>query len=604
VTDAVATPAARESEGVAEGESPLRIDGLAVRYPGRREPSLSDVTVEVHPGERLGVAGRTGAGKSTLALAAAGFIPRVVRARLDGRVTITGIDTAAAAPGALLGRVGIVFATPANQLSASKLTVREELAFGLENLGVPRSAMDARIDATLRRLAIDHLAEREPFALSGGEQQRVAIASIVAMGTSVLVLDEPTAQLDPAGTASVAGLLDELARAGSTILCVEHDPGVLGRMDRCLVLEGGRPIALGLPGAALAEAGHVAALTPPTVVRLAQVAGIDAALAFDEAAIATGLSSRANDGGFAATASADDRPQDEPAWTPVRERAPVRVAIEDLVHRYPTGIEAVRGVSLTIEPGEAVAILGQNGSGKTTLVKHLDGLLRPASGRVLLDGLPTDGRSIANLAGTIGFVFQNPDDQLFERSVEREVTFGPRNLGIPAAEIADHVTRALAAVGLAADRSTNPYDLDLSRRKLVALAGILAMNPAVLVLDEPTTGQDADAVLRVGAVIEAVRAAGRTVVAITHDMEFAGSQFTRIVVMRDGVVVADAPPATVFGPANRALLASTGLTPPPTARIAARLGLEGVPLDVPSLLAALLADGQRSRLTQTPPGPS
>src|SRR4029079_19739690 len=147
--------------------------------------------------------------------------------------------------GALLGRVGIVFATPANQLSASKLTVREELAFGLENLGIPRDEMDARIDATLARLSIGHLADREPFALSGGEQQRVAIASIVTMGTSVLVLDEPTAQLDPAGTLSVADLLDELARGGTAILCVEHDSSVLGRMDRCIVLDHGRPVASG-----------------------------------------------------------------------------------------------------------------------------------------------------------------------------------------------------------------------------------------------------------------------------------------------------------------------------------------------------------------------
>ncbi len=238
------------------------------------------------------MAGRTGAGKSTLTLAAAGFIPRVVRAKVDGRVVIEGTDTATAAPSSLLGQVGIVFATPANQLSASKQTVREELAFGLENLGMPRDEMDARIDATLARLAIGHLADREPFALSGGEQQRVAIASIVAMGTSVLVLDEPTAQLDPAGTTSVADLLDELARTGTTILCAEHDPTVLGRMDRCLVLEAGRAIALDVPGAALARAASAGGSAPPTMVRLAEAAGIDLAAAFDEAAVAAGLMAR------------------------------------------------------------------------------------------------------------------------------------------------------------------------------------------------------------------------------------------------------------------------------------------------------------------------
>ena len=566
--------------------TPLLIEGLGVRYPGRREHSLEGIDLPIGRGERVGVAGRTGAGKSTLTLAAAGFIPRVVRAKVDGRVVIEGTDTATAAPSALLGQVGIVFATPANQLSASKQTVREELAFGLENLGMPRDEMDARIDATLARLAIGHLADREPFALSGGEQQRVAIASIVAMGTSVLVLDEPTAQLDPAGTTSVADLLDELARTGTTILCAEHDPTVLGRMDRCLVLEAGRAIALDVPGAALARAASAGGSAPPTMVRLAEAAGIDLAAAFDEAAVAAGLMARAA-GAEAASLQGAAPEKAEPVWLPTAERPPVRITIEDLVHRYPSGIEAVRGVSLTIEPGESVAILGQNGSGKTTLVKHLNGLLRPAEGRITLAGQPTDASSIAELAATVGFVFQNPDEQLFERTVEREVAFGPRNLGVPAATIAERVTNSLTAVGLVAERSTNPYDLDLSRRKLVALAGVLAMDPAVLVLDEPTTGQDADGLARVGAVVEAMEQAGRTVVAITHDMEFAASHFGRIVVMRDGVVVADGPPEQVFAPAGFELLASTGLTPPPAARIAARMGLDVVPFDAASLLAAL-----------------
>ena len=260
---------------------------------------------------------------------------------------------------------------------------------------------------------------------------------------------------------------------------------------------------------------------------------------------------------------------------------------EGLVHVYQGGTRALDGVDLAIRRGERVAIVGQNGSGKTTLVKHLNGLLRPASGRVLIDGQPVDERSIADLSATVGFVFQNPDEQLFERSVEREVAFGPRNLKVAPADITARVEGSLEAVGLADQRATNPYDLDLSRRKLVALAGILAMDPAVLVLDEPTTGQDAEGLLRVGAVVEAMRSAGRSVVAITHDMEFAATRFGRIVVMRDGVVVADGPPAVVFAPANADLLASTGLTPPPTARIAALMGLAIVPLHAEELLESI-----------------
>ncbi len=570
---------------------PIALRDVGVRYPGRREPALDGLDLDVRPGERLGVAGRTGAGKSTLALVAAGFIPRVVRARLSGTATIGGAAVGSLSGGDLLGRVGIVFSTPANQLSASKLTVREELAFGLENLGVARAAMDPRIDEVLARLGIAHLAEREPFALSGGEQQRVAIASIVAMGTAILVLDEPTAQLDPAGTAAVGRLLAELARDGTTILCAEHDPTILGGMDRCLVLEGGRRIAEDRPGRALdSTVLDPVGLTPPTLVRLAEAARMDPVDAFDEAAVAAALGRSAGAPGWTAAGSA--RPTTDPlvsldpaAWSGGPR---VRLAVENLTHRYPTGVEALRGVSLAIEPGEAVAIVGQNGSGKTTLVKHLDGLLRPTSGRVLLEGSDIAMTPVHRLAAKVGFVFQNPDDQLFDRSVEREVSFGPRNLGRTSDETKRAVSAGLAAVGLDAVRTTNPYDLDLSLRKLVALASVLAMDPSILVLDEPTTGQDGPGAHRVGAIVDAWAAAGRTVVAITHDMEFAATHFGRVVVMRDGRVTADGSPAEVFAPDRVDLLAAAGLEPPPAARIGARLGLGSTPT-VGHLFEALAA---------------
>lgn len=562
------------------------LEGVSVRYPGRREPALLDLDLAVAPGERLGIAGRTGAGKSTLALVAAGFVPRVVRARLTGQASLGDVPLTGTTGGALLGKTGIVFSTPANQLSASKLTVREELAFGLENLGVPRVEMDARIDAVLERLEIGHLAEREPFALSGGEQQRVAIASIVAMGTSVLVLDEPTAQLDPVGTATVGHLLAELAAGGTTILCAEHDPTILGGVDRCLVLEAGSAVTVDRPGRALGGAVlDPIGLVPPTLIRLAEAAGVDPVQAFDEAALAAGLgaarrSLRGFDHGSWTGSTAAT------VWSARQDGPRVGIVVEELTHRYPTGVEALRGVSLTIDAGESVAIVGQNGSGKTTLVKHLNGLLRPTGGRVLLDGQDTGTVPVHTLAATVGFVFQNPDDQLFDRSVAREVSFGPRNLGRSADEIARAVSDGLAAVGLEASRATNPYDLDLSLRKLVALASVLAMDPAALVLDEPTTGQDGPGVRRVGSIIDGWVASGRTVVAITHDMEFAAEHFRRIVVMRAGLVVADGSPVEVFAPGNVELLASAGLEPPPSARIGARLGLGSTPT-VETLLTAL-----------------
>ena len=546
----------------------------------------------MRPGELVGVAGRTGAGKSTLALTAGGFIPRVVRARVSGGIRIDGLDGLTARGSDLAGRVGIVFSTPANQLSASKLTVREELAFGLENLAVPRSEMDGRIDEVLDRLAIGHLAMRDPFTLSGGEQQRVAIASILAMGTSVLVLDEPVAQLDPAGSRDVAALLRRLASEGRTVLCVEHDPDLLGQTNRCLVLEGGQAVALDRPGVALRSAVQLPlGLRPPTLVSLAELAELTLAQAFDEDAVAEGLASLRGRPGSAAVEAAPDRAQPRLEWSPLRPSATPTLAANGVVYRYPDGPEVLHGVDLVVPPGQAVAIVGQNGSGKTTLAKHFDGLLRPISGLVEIDGSDIRSVGVGSIAGTVGFVFQDPDDQLFNRSVEREIAFGPRNLGLEPRLAGELVERAIELAGLGSVRAVNPYDLGLSVRKLVALASVLAMEPAVLVLDEPTTGQDGPGADRIGAIVDAYRRAGRTVITVSHDMEFVATHFQRVVVMRQGEIVADGSPEEVFALDRAALLATTGLLPPVAARLGGRLRLGSTPT-LHALLGALAAQGR------------
>jgi energy-coupling factor transport system ATP-binding protein len=561
----------------------LAANELRVTYLGRAEPALGGVSMSAAAGEIVGVTGRTGAGKSTLALSSAGFIPRVQRAKVSGTVSVAGHSALTGTAADLAGRVGIVFSTPALQLSGSKLTVREELAFGLENLGVPRDQMDARIDRALERLRVADLAERNPQALSGGEQQRVAIASIVVMETAVLVLDEPTAQLDPQGAATLADLLRSLADDGRAILCAEQSVEVLGRADRCLVLETGRLVADDRPGSALASLVlEPLGIPTPTLVRLAEVAGLGPVRAFDVGAVAGAL--RVGRPQPARTAIDPIGQLEVPALPAGREAS---IDVRGLLHRYSSGVEALKGVDLAIGPGESVAIVGQNGSGKTTLVKHFNGLLRPTAGSVAVAGQPIAGQPVSETARVVGFVFQDPDDQLFQRSVEREVAFGPRNQGLDAAGIAARTERALELAGIAGDRATNPYDLGPSLRKLVALASVLANEPAVLVLDEPTTGQDGPGAARVGRIVEAWVAAGRSVVAITHDMEFAARHFRRVVVMRDGRIVRDGPPADVFARGCWDVLASTGLTPPPAARVAAAMGLELVPPDADSLLRAL-----------------
>jgi energy-coupling factor transport system ATP-binding protein len=256
------------------------------------------------------------------------------------------------------------------------------------------------------------------------------------------------------------------------------------------------------------------------------------------------------------------------------------IRVEQLVHVYAQGdVRALDGVDLGIGTGERVALIGQNGSGKSTLVRHLNGLLRPTEGRVLLGGVPTAGRTVAELARSVGLVFQDPDRQIFASSVRAEVEFGPRNVGMGGDARREAVARALAAVGLAAEEDTNPYDLGQSRRKLLALASVLAMGTPILVLDEPTTGQDERGIGVVRRVINEVSSAGRTVIAITHDMRFVAEAFERVVVMRAGRVVLDGPPDAVFAPDAWPVLASTRLEPTLPALLGERLGLGVTPSD-------------------------
>ena len=279
------------------------------------------------------------------------------------------------------------------------------------------------------------------------------------------------------------------------------------------------------------------------------------------------------------------------------------IRVEALTHVYRDGeVTALRGVDLALAPGERVAIIGQNGSGKTTLVLHLNGLLRPTDGRVVVDGADARGRTVAELARSVGIVFQDPERQIFAGRVRAEVEFGPRNLGMRGSELRDAVDEALSTVGLADEADANPYDLGTARRKLLALASVLAMRTPVVVLDEPTTAQDLRGVERVERVIEGLHRAGRTVIAISHDMEFVARNFERVVAMGNGALLLDGTPDQVFARQAWDVLRSTFLEPPLAARLGDELGLGSTPTDESLIEAVATAGAQAAAVARRRPG--
>jgi energy-coupling factor transport system ATP-binding protein len=564
----------------------LRLSGVRYTYAGATAPVLHDIDLEVERGQVLGIVGPNDSGKSTLCLVAAGLAPNVIGGRLDGTVEVDGVDVRGLRPFEVAQRTGVLFQNPQTQLSGTTATVFEEVAFGPRNLGLPIGQLVDRVEWALDAVGIADLAARDPQRVSGGQAQLIALASILALQPIVLVLDEPTSQLDPAGTRLVTDRLGRIAaETGAAILIVEHKASVLARVaNDVLALDGGRIAARG--GIELLSRVDVIAsgVQPPAATAIARAAA-DAGVADRLAGLdlagmelgTAGSNGRAGAAGLVgstpgATAAAGDVPA-------------IRCAGVGFI--YPDGTRALRDVELAVAQGERVAIVGQNGSGKSTLVRQFVGLLRPTEGHVEVNGRAVGQRHVAELAREVGLAFQNPDRQIFSSRATTEVEFGARNLGLRGKALETEVAAALAAVGLADRADANPYDLGYSRRKLLALASILAMSTPILVLDEPTTGQDRWGIDQVGRIVADGHAAGRTVLAISHDIGFVAEGFERLVVMRDGAVILDEPIHSVFAERNWAILASTFLEPPLAARVGVAIGVGPTP--TPAALVAALS---------------
>lgn len=518
----------------------LEVEHLKYRYPHTKKLALDDISFTAEKGEFIGIIGENGAGKSTLSQAFCGLVPQFYKGAYGGKVTVDGIDAATTPTAELCKKVGLIFQNPFNQLSGAKDTVWDEVAFGLENFGVPAEQIHERLDKVLHQLDIWQFREKNPFDLSGGQMQRVAIASVLAMEPEILLLDEPTSQLDPQGSEEVFHTVELLAKTGITIFMIEQKMEKLASYcDKILLLHEGKQIDFDTPEKIfsrpdLAELG----ICPPYVTRYCIEQNLFRP-----------------DGTYPVTMEDVKRvlkrdmerkvtlPQlTDPVLTEVPED---RFAVRNLKFSYTEDHPIFENFQLSLDQ-RPTAIIGQNGAGKTTLVRLLKGLLKPSAGTILYQGEDISRRTVASLAGQVGYVFQNPDDQIFKYKVIDEVMFGPLNIGMPKEKAKEKAMEALTLTELTSYAGENPYDLELSQRKLVAIASVLAMDTDVIILDEPTIAQDYRGKEIIRNIIASLSEQGKLVLAILHDMDFVAQCFSRVVVLAHGQLLADGTPSEVF----------------------------------------------------------
>lgn len=551
-------------------EVPVRLAHVTLRYGD--SVALDDVTLEVCRGERVCVLGANGSGKSTLASVICGLLaPDEGDVELAGHTVCTGGMPDLAAYRDARRQLGLVFQNPDDQIVTS--VVADDVAFGPENLGVPRDEIAARVARELRRVAMEKYAHADPSRLSGGQRQRVCIAGALAMEPAVLVLDEPSSLLDVRGRAAIMRVMGRLAAAGATLVHVTHFMDEALAADRVIVMQRGRVALEGTPGEVFATKN----------AQVIEALGLEMPF---EARLAAALRQAEAGGGAIAAPGA---PSGEKTAASAPSAEPPAILARDLGFSYGPNAQALDGVSLEVPVRATTAIVGQTGSGKSTLLRLLCGLEAADAGSLTVCGInAATKRGRRQIRRAVGYVMQHPERQLFAQTLAEDVAFGPRNQGLSAAEVERRVAHALDLVGLADRRDASPFELSGGQQRLAAIAGVLAMEPELLVLDEPTAGLDPRGRARLRALMADLAAHGVTLLQVTHSMEDA-ARADHVVVLDQSHVLATGTPAEVFCPANEPQLTAVGLGLPRPLAYAREHALDARPLTLEALVAALRA---------------
>ena len=545
-------------------ENDIEFRGVSFRYAGAQKDALQAINLTIQPGEIVLVTGPAGSGKTTFCSCINGLVPHYHEGELLGQVIVRSYDTRRARIGGLASLVGMVFQDPDSQLVTS--SVVDEVAFGPENLGVPRTEINRRVTEALSATRLTGFEEREPHNLSGGEQQACAIAATYAMQPDIYVMDEPLANLDPEGRLQVLQVLIDVAKLRQkTLIIVEHSlEEVLPFVDRVIVMEAGRIVRDGTLDEVLAGGDLPRVFTRPAIVRLADTFGLDLKT-FSAEKFYADLTAQKPLGMIEAAA----------APAPVVRTSSTALIEFRNVHFAYKGQPALRGVNLTIYESELVAILGRNGSGKTTLARHIIGLLHPAQGSVIVGGRDVARTPTHELTQQIGFCFQNPNHQIVSFKVRDEMTFGLKAHNIHPGEFEGRIQRALELVDLLDVIEAEIFDLGKGQKQRLALASVLTLNPQILVIDEPTTGQDPQMTREIFDIIKHLNDLGTTVLMITHRVDYAASYAQRAIVMNRGEVAFDGPVLGLVADVD--MMRANALELPDVTKLVLQLRKHGIP---------------------------
>ena len=556
----------------------VSVEDLSFTYAGNETPALREVNLIQRGGQMIGIMGASGAGKSTLAKVLNRIVPELEGGDFRGVVRISGKPIADAHVCDLATEIGMVFQDFESQLFST--TVAHEVAFAMERVGMPRDQILARLAPALEAVGLRGFEHRDPTTLSGGQKQRLAIASVLALRPRVIVLDEPTTDLDPEGRDEVFVLIRRLREDGLSLIVIEHEADELRQCDRIVLLRAGSIIVDGTPAEVMPrlELLEECGVNPPSLDRVVQMLGIE------------GHPANIDDAESAIRKRLPRMPSVPRAPATSANRAVVEskplLEVENISFAYPDGPKVLDGISLCIGPGEFLAIVGQNGSGKTTLAKMTVGLIAPDAGSILLDGRDRASLRPAETAGQIGYVFQNPDHQIFAPTVEEEVKFGPRNFGLEDDEIERRCDEVLRAVALDNHRGSDPFLLSKGQRQRLAVASVLALRPRLLILDEPTTGLDYREQRKMMTLVSDLNRGGVAIVMITHTPWLVAEYAHRVVLMRAGRKLFDGPVREFF--IEDELLRTSSFQPPEVTTLGRRFGIV-------ALSAAELADWLRGR---------